>query len=356
MRRVLMALTLLALTAGPARAQGDLLQSCREAMPSTPATLPSDVIAQFNHMCAQVVNSFSNMQPGIGIAFSGGNPVLGTGSTQGTRLGFLPRVSASLRANLALAEMPQLFDKYSSQISDSESLRPMPRVGVPLGSLQADLSVGLFNGMAFGLGAVDLLGSVAIVPKASDIGLDEAIVNYGAGARVGILKQGLIMPGVSVSGMYRKMGEIGFGDLATHPGSFSSDLSNLSLRAVASKGLLILDLAVGAGYDRYSSDLSLGWKVVCETSECVQASSGQGGLTLTSQIAGDVKTSAWNVFANAGLDLFLIKIVGELGYQRRLDELDASDLGEAGLPAAPLTAEDLRGGNIFGGIGVRLAL
>jgi hypothetical protein len=318
--------------------------------------LSGQVVTQFNRMCAQVVNSFATMQPGVGIAFSGGNPVLGTGSTLGTRLGLMPRVSASIRANLALAEMPQLFDKYSAVIDESGALKPMPRAGIPLGSLQADLSIGVFNGLAFGFGAVDLLGSVSFVPKVTDLGLSESITNLGGGARIGILKQGLLMPGVSVSGMYRKMGEIGFGDLATHPGAFSSDMTNLSLRGVASKGFLILDLAVGAGYDRYSSDLILGWKVDCATNECTSANSGQT-LTLERQLEGALNTTAWNLFANAGIDLFLLKIVGEVGYQKTTDGIRPGDLVRAGLPAdQPLTSEALKGGNIFGSIGLRLSI
>jgi hypothetical protein len=307
-------------------------------------------------MCVQVVNAFTVMQPGVGIAFSGGNPVLGTGSTLGTRLGFMPRVSVSARANLAVAEMPQLFDKYSATFGEGETLRPMSRAGVPLGSLQADLSIGLFNGLAFGLGAVDLLGSISFVPKVNDLGLTQSIMDMGGGARIGVLKQGLLMPGVSISGMYRSMGEIGFGDLDTHPGSFSSDLKNLSLRAVASKGLLILDLAVGAGYDRYSSDVALGWQVTCASDDCRSAGGGQP-LTVSSKIDGKLQTSAWNVFANAGIGLLFLNIVGEVGYQSTSDGIGSKDLSKANLPAGqPLMDEALKGGNLFGSIGLRLAI
>jgi hypothetical protein len=307
-------------------------------------------------MCAQVVNSFATMQPGVGIAFSGGNPVLGTGSTLGTRLGLIPRVSISARANLALAEMPQLFDKYSAAFGEGEQLQPMPRTGVPLGSLQADLSVGVFNGLPLGLGAVDLLGSVSFVPKVTDIGLSESIMNLGGGARIGILKQGIIMPGLSVSGMYRRMGTIGFGNLATHPGAFSSDLKNLSLRAVASKGFVILDFAAGAGYDRYTSDVGLGWKVTCATDDCRNVNGGQP-LTLSSQIDGKLNTAAWNVFGNAGISLLFLKIVGEVGYQKRSDGIGADDLRKANFPTdQPLTSGALREGNLFGSIGMRLAI
>lgn len=358
MRRFVIAAMLLGVSAAPARAQSDLIQRCGQVAPSQ-AGLSQEVTNQFRQMCAQVVNSFAAMQPGMGIAFSGGNPVLGTGSTLGTRFGLMPRVSVSVRANLALAEMPQLFDKYSASFGEGETLKPMARAGIPLGSLQADAAIGLFNGLALGAGAVDLLGSISLVPKVNDIGMTESIVNYGGGARIGVLKQGLLMPGVSVSGMYRRMGTIGFGDLATHPGAISSDLDNISLRAVASKGLLILDLAVGAGYDRYSSDVDLSWKVSCGTNDCRAANSGQPGqpLALSSKVDGKLNTSAWNVFANAGLSLVVLNIVGEVGYQKKSDGLSAADLQKAGFSTGQkLTGETLKGGNLFGSVGVRLSI
>lgn len=354
MRRFIFAAVLVCLSAAPARAQGDLLQSCVQPLPNHPG-LPSEVTDQFQQMCGQVVSAFSAMQPGVGIAFSGGNPVLGTGSTLGMRLGLMPRVSISARANIARAEMPGLFDNYKAAF-DEGGLPQMERVGIPLGSLQVDAAVGVFNGFPLGLGAVDLLGSVSFVPKVTEIGLTESIMNYGGGARIGILKQGLLLPGVSVSGMYRSMGTIGFGDLATDPGSISSNLKNLSLRAVASKGLLIVDLAVGAGYDRYTSDLDLGWKLACDIAECRDANNGQP-LTLSSEINGKLTTAAWNVFADAGIDLFLLRIVGEVGYQKSMDPIGIDELRQADIPVGqPLTSETLRGGNLFGSIGLRFTI
>jgi hypothetical protein len=357
MRRLVAAAALLCLTAAPARAQGDLLRSCaQELQQARYAGLPAEARNGFQQMCVQAVNSLSALQPGVGITLSGGNPILGTGSTLGTRLGLLPRVSLSARANLALTEMPRLFDKYSASFGEGEALPPMARAGIPLGAVQADLAIGVFNGLALGFGAVDLLGSLSLVPKVNDVGLTESIMNMGGGARIGILKQGILMPGLSVSGTYRKMGKFGLGDLSTHPGAFETDLRNLSLRVVASKGLLILDLAVGAGYDRYSSDVGLGWKITCGSAACRSANDNKD-LTLSSEIEGKLETATWNVFANAGLNFIFLHIVGEVGYQKVPDGIGPKELGEAGLPVGqPLMSEALKGGNLFGSIGLRLAI
>src|SRR5690606_29946809 len=106
--------------------------------------------------------------------------------------------------------------------------------------------------MVGGLGSIDLLGSVAFLPTIDEVGLSRSIMNYGAGARVGLLRQGTLVPGISISGMYRRMGAVAFGDVNDpvdpDPGEFATNLETLSVRGVISKGILIFDLAVGAGY------------------------------------------------------------------------------------------------------------
>jgi hypothetical protein len=359
MRRFLAASALVCLSAAPALAQGDLLARCGAISPGR-ADLPQAVVDQYRFMCAQVVGTLSSVQPSVGIAFSGGNPVLGTGSTLGVRLGTIPRVSVSARGNLALADMPGLFE-YAAVLNDGGTLAPMKRLGVPLGAFQADASIGLFNGFSVGpllggVGAVDLLGSVAFLPKVDRFGLTESTRNIGVGARVGLLKGGLVTPGISVSGMYRSLGKTSFGDLESHSGAFSTDLKTTSLRAVVSKGLILFDLAAGAGYDRYTSNMDLGWKLTCASSECRNANGGQN-VVLQDRIEGKLTTAAWNVFGNVGFNVLLLHFVGELGYQKATNPIGADDLRKANLPATqPLTAEALRGGKFFGSIGARLAI
>ena len=360
MRRYIIALALLVLSATPARAQEELLQSCARAAPSQ--SVPEPVGDQFRFLCAQVVHAVGNVQPSVGIAFSGGNPVLGTGSTLGRRMGVFPRISVSARANVALADVPDLFDGYSAQLGDgAERLGAVQAVGAPVASIQGDIAIGLFNGLSLGpavggFGAVDLLGSVAFVPRFEEAGLTDAITNIGAGARIGLLQQGLIAPGISVSAMYRRMGEVSFGDVsAGDPGAFSSDLRTLSLRGVVSKGILLFDLAVGAGYDRYTSDMQLDWLLTCATSECLSANGGSA-VTLRGDIAGEMTTAAWNVFGNFSLNLLMLHLVGEVGYQKSMEPITLDDLRNAGLPEQPYTTEALEGGRLFGSVGLRISL
>ena len=348
------------LAAAPAAAQEDLLSACSGVtiswFPGPPALAPEGLDNEFRYLCGQVVSVLAAVQPAVGIAFTGGNPVLGTATTLGRRFGGLPRVSITARATGALVDMPDLLDGFQAELGSNDELAALGSERLPLGSLQGDVAIGLFNGFSLGptaggLGAIDLLGSISYVPTIDDIGLTEEIVNWGVGARVGILKQGLMLPGVSVSGMYRSMGQVRFGDLAEDPATFSTDLSAVSLRAEASKGFLALNLGVGAGYDLYRSDVSFNWELTCPATTCTPEATGSP----TSPVSGRLETAAWNIHGNVGVGLALINLVAELGYQKPTDAVGAADLQEAGLPNRPPAVEDLDAGRIFGGIGVRLS-
>ncbi len=366
------ALGLVAAPQTPAAAQQDLLSACSPANltivsnPSVPGGVPSEIQDQFSFLCGQVANALSNVQPSIGIAFSGGAHTLGTATTIGRRLGLFPRVSVTARVNAAYAQAPNLLGEFDASVTEGGTVGAMPTAPLPLASLQGDVVIGLFNGVSFGpmiggVGSLDLLGSVSFIPAVSPIdsiiGLEEDILNFGVGARIGILKQGLVMPGVSVSAMYRTMGEVTFGNLTDpDPAAFSTDLSVISLRAGVSKGLLMFDLAAGAGYDIYTSNPSFNWNLTyqCDAPTC--PSPTQISLQPDAPVTGELKSAAWNVHANVGLSVLVLNLVGEVGYQKTTEILDADAFRDAGLPSQPPTEEDLSGGRFFASLGVRLTI
>lgn len=322
------------------------------------------VVDEVQFLCTTVATTLSNVQPAIGIGFSGGNPTLGMGGTLGTRFGMIPRFSFTARANAVLTELPDIFGDFSPDLdSPSDQIGSLQTTSVPVGALQADLAIGVFNGITLvptmgGLGSIDLLGSVAFIPVIQDLGIEEAIVSWGVGARVGILKGGLLAPGLSVSGMYRRLGDVQFGDIADgDPGEFATDLSTLSLRAVVSKGVAMLDFALGAGYDRYASETDFNFMLdyQCTTTECTLAKENPTQpFTLSmapGALGGDVETAAWNVFGNVGLSFLLLNLVGEVGYQQAIDVLQPGDV-----EGRPLTDEELGDGRIFGSLGLRLTI
>lgn len=370
MKRIAAFVFSMSLLAVPAHAQDGLLSSCASLQPVPSPSMPDgrevpdQVTRQFQFLCGQVVNTLTSVQPSVGIAFSGGSHTLGTATTIGRRLGVLPRVAVSARLNGAWADAPNLLDGFEPTF-ENDRVSPMGTMGVPLGSLQGDATVGLFNGLSLGpmvggLGAVDLLGSVSYVPAVDRIGLTQDIINVGIGARVGILQQGLLFPGISVSGMYRTMlDDVTFGTLeGGDPAEFSTDLSTLSLRAGISKGLLMFDVSAGAGYDRYSSDVAFDFLLTCPDAQCDPNDDEPEPITLgtANGISGSLTTAAWNVHGNVGFSLLLLNMVAEVGYQKAMDVLDADALRNAGLgePGQEATTEPLDDGRFFGSIGVRL--
>ncbi len=371
MRRfIAVTIALLGATA-PLSAQGSLLDQCGALPvpaalndPAIPQSARDAVMEQFGFLCAQVANSVENVQPSIGIAFSGANPTIGTATTIGRRLGLFPRISVSARLNAAFVDVPDIFDDFSPTLDGSSIDATVPAlgtVGLPVASLQADVALGLFNGIDVGpiggFGSLDLLGSVSFIPAVDEINIEETIFNFGGGARLGLIRQGLLMPGVSVTGQYRMMGEQTFGDVdGTVPAEFSSDLQVISLRAMASKGLLMLDVAAGGGYDIYKSDVSMAWQLTCATTECQDVDpTDPAGITLPGSVSGTVETAAWNVFANAGISLLIVNIVAEVGYQKATEIIGSDDLSTIGLPSdQELTTEALEGGRFFGSVGARI--
>jgi hypothetical protein len=361
MKRVLTSVLALGLLASPAAAQDDLLSACSTLevrySPAPPAFGQGEIEEQLRFLCGQVVNALTNVQPTIGIGFTGGNHTLGTATTIGRRLGLFPRISVTARGNVALADMPNLLDGFDPTIGDDGEIPPMATSKFPVGALQGDVQLGLYNGLSLGpiggLGSVDLLGSVSFIPAIEETGLADHIINWGVGARVGILRQGLLMPGVSVSGMYRNMGEVSFGSVDDgDPAEFATDLSTISLRGALSKGFLAFDFAAGGGYDIYTSTPRFDFELFCPLERCGTPTTARP----TEEITGEMQTAAWNLFANAGLSLLVVSIVGEVGYQKATDVITAADLQEAGLPEQQPTAEDLGGGRFFGSIGVRFTL
>ena len=380
-RNTLFAIALVGLCAAPAQAQDavTLVEDCnaintpggpqievRNRNPS-PAADPfveeaiESIEDDVRFLCNTVATTLSNIQPAIGIGFSGGNPTLGMGGTLGTRFGFVPRFAVTARVNAVLTEVPDLQEMSAQLNATNPSLDSVPTTRMPLGAIQGDLAIGVFNGITLvpmlgGLGSIDLLGSVSFIPMIEDAGLEDAIVSWGVGARVGILKGGLVAPGLSVSGMYRRIGEASFGDIEAEdpdPGEFAMDLSTLSLRAALSKGIAMFDFAVGAGYDKYTSDPSFNFALNCRTAECTAAAdpaNSDEGITvrMEERIGGEVETAAWNVFGNFGMSLLLLNLVGEIGYQKATDVLDSDDV--------QVTEEELSGGRIFGSLGLRLTL
>jgi hypothetical protein len=304
--------------------------------------------------CLAVAQAAESAQPRLGVLISGGNPVIGTTGGGGLRLGVVPRVDLSAGVRAVSVRIP---DIRQGRDQESELMLAAP-------SLYASGSLGVFPGVRLapglgGLGSVDLLASAAWLPfSALDTdGFDEHSTDlaWGAGVRIGILRESFVAPGVAVSVMRHSLGRVGFGDTCRgletafpmtrdtecagegDPGEFSFDLTGWSTRAVVGKRLLGFGLLGGIGYDRYASDVEYAFRVDVP---------GEAAAYIRRPEPVDLRSDRWAVFANASYTLLLASLSLEAGWQQGGSPISA--FGERG-------SFDPRGGAWFGGAGVRLS-
>jgi hypothetical protein len=329
--------------AAPLAAQNDISTVC--------TTVP----AQAQDECAIVAQAVDAAQPQLGILMAGGNPILGTASTGGVRLGLIPRVSFTGRVNVVGARLPDIRELDAGEAD--EFAVPAPAVG-------ANVSIGLTQGfnvapMIGGFGALDLLGSVSVLPLSLLEDFGDNAFSWGAGARVGLIRESFVTPGVSVSLMYRDLGDVSFGTVCdgsltpsltaptdtnrrscTDDGDFGEiefGLSNWSARAAVSKRLLGLGLTAGVGYDKFDTEADFAFST--------PAVAGTREVFLFEDVAVD--NDRWSAFLDASFTVLVASLVGEVGWMQGSDAI-------TGFPEA--SDFDPGEGTWFGSLGFRLSL
>ncbi|MBI1967473.1 MAG: hypothetical protein HYS40_05750 [Gemmatimonadetes bacterium] len=278
--------------------------------------------------CNTAVDAYKTFQPLAGVATSGGNPVLGTAWT----LGGLGHLFVSARVNAVKAVLPNP-DTGSASV---EGAVPAPVI---------EAGVGLFRGMAGGLLSVDALGSATLLPTSLDklsvesgaTSVGDFALGIGYGLRVGVLNGAFPVPAVSVSAMRRTLPRIQYGQLGAAPGSgdafeFDTDLKATNVRVTASWRFVLLDVAAGVGFDQYTSTAHLRYY-------------NNPPTTLRDTVMTELDNSRQVLFANAGLNLAMLKLVGEIGYQTGKDQNLSTSYSDF----------DPKAGHVFGGVGVRLS-
>jgi hypothetical protein len=325
------------------------------------ATLPVEFTAS-RDFCYTVAQAVESAQPQVGIAVVGGNVTPGSATSGGLHLGVIPGLSVTGKVNFAMARFPNVVSTSAGPDHTGEKSIPVPTV-------QGTAAFGLLPGFDLapglgGFGAIDLLGSLTWLPiKASQLhgfGENTATTAYGIGGRVGLLKESFGTPGVSVSLMYHNLGKVSYGnvcettdaptgDAGDGPqtqtgvclgdgdrGEFAFDLEDWSARAQVSKKLLLVGLAAGVGYDRWSSDTDYGFRGSClESSACFVRVTNAG-----------LDNSRWSVFADATVGGILGSLVAEAGWLQGGDPITGFDQA---------TNEfDPKKGTLFGSVGLKL--
>lgn len=354
MRRLLVLVLLLAASAlrpaPPALAQQTLEASCDR--PEVQAFGARDT-------CLAAVQAAVSAQPALGILIAGGNPTIGSAGAAGMRLGVVPRVSAGLRLNVVPVRLPDILaEEIGGQVGEVTR-----RFGAPAPALTADVAVGLTDGFSIapglgGMGGISLLGSATYIPfnLLDGEGFDRSDLAYGLGARLHLLRESFVVPGISISVMRRALPSVSFGEVCpggTTPGEpsicpvdgdigeFSFDLVDWSTRLVASKRLLGIGASAGIGHDRYESDVDLAFRGS-------QPSLGLQAAPVFSASERGLSSTRWTVFGNLSYTLIIATLGLEAGWQQG---------------SAPITGFrnlgsdfDPRGGTWFGSLGARISL
>ncbi|HEX9939842.1 MAG TPA: hypothetical protein VGB15_22095 [Longimicrobium sp.] len=241
MKRITMALAaaVLALPAAT-RAQSGGTDPCME-----PGSDPN---------CEFTARAFRAAYAQTGILAAGGNPVPGVESTRGITLGLIPKTTASLRVSVASQRLPDLNE---GPVADEE--RTATATAIRLGTATR-LFEGVSAGPVSGVGAIDLLLDAAYLPAAGQSRNGAAA--FGAGARIGIVRETFGTPGVALSVMYRRVGKQTYGSLCPiadvqceDPGYGEAEfaVNDVGGRLTVGKRLGPIGLLGGVGVDRFST-------------------------------------------------------------------------------------------------------
>ncbi len=296
--------------------------------------------------CQKTVDIFQYLAPQLGVIISGGNATLGVGGT----IGGLGRIYVSGRANIVSADIPRVDQVTPSQSGARSDQYPTQSqiAGIP----QADVAIGIFRGIPVGVtnvGGLDLLVNATYLPSVSAAGVNLRVPNgslkFGAGARLGIIQESILFPGISVTYLRRSLPTVDV-NAATGRDTLrveGLDITTDSWRVVASKSLLGFGLAAGVGQDRVNSDASAS-AIVSQCSGICPAiyprPSTVGPIALTQNI------TRTTYFLDASLGLPFVRLIGEIGRT-----------GSVNIPTFNTFAGSAPGAaRTFGALGVRVGL
>lgn len=285
MRRLAVALTAFTVAASPAFAQN----GC-----------PAGALTTTRDFQCNAADLFAYLAPQLGTAVAGGSHTLGLGTTVG---GF-PHFAVGVRLNAVLGGAPALGPLTSINTTAGTNLDTKAAM---LAFPTVDASVGLFQGFGLGVtrvGGIDLLASATYLPSVDaasvSIAPQDGNIKIGYGVRVGLLQQSLIVPGVTFSYLKRDLPTL---NLKAGANSARFDMQDMSLttsswRLSAQKNLLMIQVAAGYGQDTYDASARIAMTAP--------------SLTIPN-IDANVSTKRTTMYASAGLNLILARVVAEVG-------------------------------------------
>ena len=261
--------------------------------------------------CQKAIDLFQYMAPQLGTIVTGGNATLGQSGT----LGGLGKISAGIRVNAIRGSIPQadrvvpaVDGARSSQYETKDQLLPLPT---------ADVAIGIFRGLPLGLtnvGGLDLIVSAAYLPEYSsdyiDVKVPEGSLKLGYGARLGLIQESFVIPGVSVTWLKRDLPTVTINARTQSTGDSlrvdTLQVRTTAWRVVAGKSFLMFGVSVGAGQDKYES-VATARARVAPRAITVPNGASAGPVDLKQDL------TRTNIFGDLSVNLPFLKIVGEIG-------------------------------------------
>ena len=335
--RILMASLVLASTVAPVlAAQSSVDSRCTDPALVGPSNEGQDA-------CQKALDLLNYMTPQLGTLIAGGNATIGQGGT----LGGLGHFALSLRANAMRASLPDIdaagVNYGAAQRSDYVTEAQWAALPV------VDAAFGVFKGIPLPLTnvlGVDALVNVSYLPELKHDPLElttpDGSFKFGYGARVGLLQESLVLPGISVTYMKRDLPRTTLvasweGGVLTNADTArleNFDIGTTSWRVTASKSLMAFSLVLGVGQDRYEASADAYYSVNEPLARF------QGGPV---RYAFDVTRT--NVFLDLTTNLGLMKLVATVG-----------GVSGGDIPTYNNFDTEADASRIYGSLGVRIGL
>jgi len=175
-------------------------------------------------------------------------------------------------------------------------------------SVSALLRLGAFKGLSLAPG-IHGLGSLDLFLRLGRVNLNGLISEHantwGTGARIGVLRNSITAPAVSVSASYHSMGKMPFGSVWTSaiPTSDETEFSTTAFRIDVSKNFFVITPVAGVGVNRNRRAYwTNGTKVEQTESESVIYGGVEWNFLLL-KLGLEVGRTGGNTFGTAGLRL-----------------------------------------------------
>jgi hypothetical protein len=319
-----------------------LAASSANAQTSCPGGLPANSDSVTVNARTQAADLFQYVAPQFGQAVAGGSATLGQNST----LGGLGHFSVGVHGTAVAGSVPDVSKFPTCYTARVRSNLPTSNSLVPM--IGADAAIGIFGGLPLALtnvGGIDLLVSAQYVPERTFSGVrltaPDGSLQLGYGARIGLLSESLIVPGVSLSYIKRDLPRVNVA--ANSSGSDTLGVNGLkvkssSWRIAASKSLILFNVAAGVGQDKLESSVD---SVTARVGYPTAATPTRGTIKDLSQ-----SLTRTNYFVNASFSLLVAKITAEVG-QSTGGTVNTFNTFEGSQPT---------GARTYGSVGVRFGL